>query len=77
MKNSIGKVEQIKSIMTGHMKTHAERDGSGRTTHFYEAPTFTQDGDPCLLTEFTYTGTSPNVDNSKESTSAWSSAWDI
>ena len=77
MRNSIGSAEQVKSILTGHMKTHAIYDGNGRTTHFYEAPTFTQNGDPCLLTEFTYTGTSPNVDNTKESASTWSSAWDL
>ncbi|MEA2036394.1 MAG: hypothetical protein U9O94_02720 [Nanoarchaeota archaeon] len=77
MERSIGKAAQIKSLLTSFMKSHAVYDGNGRTTHFYECPTFTDHGEICLLTEFTYVGTSPNVTNSKESKSTWDSTWDI
>ena len=77
MKNSIGKADQIKSIMTSHMKTYAIYDANGRTTHFYEAPTFTNHDDPCLLTQFSYIGTNPSVEKSHESEATWDSSWNL
>lgn len=77
MERKISKPSQIKSLLTSFTKTHAEYDANGRTIAFYECPTFTKDGEVCLLTQFTYIGTSPNVTNSKESESTWDSSWDI
>jgi hypothetical protein len=52
-------------------------DGSNRVTSQYEAVANAEHGKPCLKTEYTYVGATPNVDAMKESAATWDSAWDI
>lgn len=73
--------DNIKSQLTSGAKTYSLRDGSGRITHFYEAPHNANNGDACLLTMFKYTdgplGSSRNVLATKEFVVAWDSSWDF
>lgn len=59
------------------VKAHHVYDGSGRLIERYEALANADNGAPCLRTDYTYDGITTRVVGMKESTSTWSSAWDI
>jgi hypothetical protein len=59
------------------VKTYATYDASQRLEYFYTAMADAQHGDRCLVTQYTYDGTSGRVVKSKESLSLWDSSWDI
>jgi hypothetical protein len=50
-------------------------DASGRLVAVYEARTDATDGEPALLTTYTYYGTSNRVDVMKEAEASWDGAW--
>lgn len=58
-------------------KAHYVYDDDGRATHIYQAPAGMIDGGPCLVTKYSYYGTSVRVENSIEYEGAWDSAWDL
>ena len=69
--------EHIQTGLGQHMKWHYEYDANGRVTDVYEAAVDVANGKPCMLTEYTYVGSTSRINNAKESTSTWDSTWDI
>jgi len=72
--NSYG---HIKTNSAENIKQHFVYDGSNRMVGVYEARENAADGDPCLLTTYTYVSTSTRVQAMKETDSTWNGAWDI
>ena len=50
-------------------------DVGGRMVSVYEARTNANDGDACLLTTYTYQGTSNRVDFMQEQEAIWDGTW--
>jgi hypothetical protein len=58
------------------MKTYAKKDAQGRVVVLYEAPIGISDGDECVATVYTYSGSSTSPVGTKEKTAIWDGAWD-
>lgn len=67
----------LQSLNSNAVKSKSFYDGSNRVITRYETVTNAVHGQPCLRTDYTYVGATPNVDASKESMATWDSAWDI
>lgn len=52
-------------------------DGSDRLISLYQARNNANDGEPALLTEYTYVGATAVIEKMRESQSTWSAAYDI
>lgn len=59
------------------IKQHFVYDGSGRMTEVYTAHSEAENGNGCMLTQYSYDGATNRVIFHKESLSTWNSAWDI
>lgn len=68
---------QLKTGMHEPVKQYQIFDGDGRVTHLYEARANAADGDPCMLTRFSYDGTSSRIEKTLESVASWDESWDI
>lgn len=70
---------------SGYVKTHSLEnikqyiayDGSNRMEYVYEARANAADGEPCLLTQYVYSGNTGRIIKMKETESVWSSAYDV
>lgn len=69
--------EVLQTLMREVVKVYRTYDGSDRVTAEYEAVANAADGQPCLKTEYTYTGARTTPDKMKESLDVWSAAYDI
>jgi hypothetical protein len=70
--------KNLKTLFHEPMKTYSVYDGIGRLTEYYQARANTEDGDPCLLTEYAYVDpTSSRIEKTCESNATWDSSWDI
>ena len=64
-------------ITTGaheYIKSYIAYDGSSRMEYVYEARANAEDGDPCLVTQYTYDGVSTRITKMAESEGVWVSA---
>lgn len=59
------------------VKTHQEFDGSSRLEYTYTAKAEAADGDPCLVTRYSYSGASSRIVFLKEYYAVWDSDWDV
>lgn len=59
------------------VKAHFEYDSLNRLSKSYSANFYAQNGEPCLVTEYQYVGSSTRVANMKEHEGVWNSAWDF
>lgn len=69
----------VEGLKTERMKTYSvpiNPTTDGRIKAIYEAPSDTQDGQPCMKTLFVYIGSSANPLFSKEVPSTWQAAFD-
>ena len=68
-------IDQIKSLLNIGIKTAGIRDAAGRMEILYEAPIYSEIGDPCLRTRYKYldgaAGTSRKVLAYEEEVIAW------
>ena len=67
---------QLKSGFHELIKQYYVYDGLGRLAYLYEATVATGDGEPCLLTNYSYDGTTTRIQKIKEENSTWDSSWD-
>jgi hypothetical protein len=67
----------LKSQANEPVKQFLVYDGSGRMITHYVAYNTAADGDPCLRTDYVYSGGTTNITNMKESIDTWDSAWDF
>jgi|GEM_PF-7102419 len=65
------------SVSKVAMKTYRTYDGSNRLEYQYECPVTTINGGKCIKTQYSYVGATTQVEKSKETVDAWSSAYDI
>lgn len=68
---------QLKTGMHEPVKQFQIFDVTGRVTHLYEARANAEDGDPCMLTQYSYDGVSSRIEKTLESVDSWDSDWDI
>lgn len=64
----------LKTVMEGLTKTYLVHDGSNRIIAAYEAKTEAKQGEPCMLTRFSYrqgSGVSSQVRFTKEENAVW------
>lgn len=67
----------LTSLRNELRKTYVVLDGQGRTQFAYEAKYDATTGDPCLKTEYCYSGpTSTTIIGVKETHSTWDSTYD-
>jgi len=71
------KTAKLTSLKNELMKTYIVYNGDNVPSQVYEAPVDTADGEPCLLTTYTYVPASTRVEKSRESESTWQAAYDI
>ncbi len=69
--------EFVKTHLNEAIKTYMAYDGSSRLEYIYVAGIDTANGEACMGTQYTYSGTSSRVVKSKEFKSTWNSSWDI
>lgn len=71
------KTEMLKSHLNELVKNFIEFDVNNRMSKVYTAKSDAADGEPCMVTEYIYTGpTSTTLKALKEGHSTWDSAWD-
>ena len=71
------RTELIISLQNEQTKEHIVFDGLGRAQLFFEAVVTTEDGGPCLCTEYVYlTPTGLTVRTRQERVYKWKAAWD-
>jgi hypothetical protein len=58
-------------------KSKSFYDGSNRLSFFVVAEKAAKNGDPCVVTKYTYIGATARVDASIEYIHQWNSAWDV
>lgn len=68
--------EHFDALKNEKMKTYAVRDGSQRVIKLYEAPLHVQDGEPCLVTLYEYSGSNATPDMALETNATWNSDWE-
>ena len=69
-------IENIRALLTSGVMTYAIYDANtGLMTHLYETQHDAIHGDPCLLTEYKYVVDSSDILGSRETVTAWDSAW--
>lgn len=67
----------LKTGTNEYIKQYLVYDGSDRLEYVYEARANALDGEPCLVTRYTYWTTSTRVKQMEEYEGSWSSAYDI
>lgn len=67
----------VKTFARESMKQYITYDASSRMEYVYEARANAQDGDPCLKTQYVYSGVTTRIIKMKETVTTWSSAYDI
>lgn len=70
------KSAQIKTHLNELVKTYTAYDVNGRPEYVYTAAEDAEDGAPCLVTRYSYDGTSQRVVYLKESNTTWQTAWE-
>lgn len=71
------KTEIIKPFDHERIKSHIIYNVDNQATHIYTAVAGAADNAPCLLTRYSYDGSSQRVTGSHEFDSNWDSAWDL
>lgn len=66
----------IKSNINEEVKSKIFYDVQNRPIAIYEAQNIAVDGTPCLLTQYSYVGTSSLVDYMKETEATWLTVWE-
>jgi len=67
----------IQTAQGEFMKWHYVYDITLRPEYIYEVHTDASNGDPCMVTQYSYVGSTTRIENAKESSSTWDSTWDI
>lgn len=67
----------LKTNQNEYIKSYITYDVSDRMEYVYEARANALDGEPCLVTRYTYVSTSSRVAKMKEYDGTWSSSYDI
>lgn len=70
------KTELLKTILNELLKEHVEFDGLNRISKKYLAPISAEDGSPCFVIEYIYSGVSLIVKGRKEGYGTWLSSYD-
>lgn len=60
-----------------YMKTKYFYDGSDRCSYIVQASKDADDGEPAMVTKFTYVGATSQIEASTEYEGVWDEAWDI
>lgn len=71
------KTALIKTALNEYVKVHQEYDIEGRVEYIYEAKTEAVNGDPCVVTRYSYNGTTSDIVFFKEYDGAWNTAWEV
>jgi hypothetical protein len=58
-------------------KTKSFYDGLNRLSYFIVASKTSVTGTPCLVTKYSYVGSTAQVDTSTEYITAWDTSWDL
>lgn len=69
--------ELLKTLGKEYLKRFIVRDGQNRIIEVYEAKADAEDGEPCLLTRYSYFTGETVVEKMQEERSTWSAAYDI
>ena len=67
---------QIKTSLNGYTKQKQALDSSSRLEYLYTAGVQARNGDPCLVTRYSYIGSTSYVDYTKEYEGVWLSVWE-
>lgn len=67
---------QLKTMMNELTKSKQVLDGLGRLEYLYMAPIFAKDGDPCLVVQYSYYGSTADVNFTAEYEGTWDSAYE-
>lgn len=67
----------LKTMFQELIKEYATYDGSNRLSSLYQARANAENGDPCLRTQYEYSGATTRIVKRKESRAIWDSSWDI
>lgn len=59
------------------VKQYIAYDASNRPEYTYTAYYLADHGDPCIVTQYSYDGTSSRIQKRKESAGTWDSSYDI
>ena len=71
------KTGHVKTMLRELYKTYITYDVESRPEYVYQAPTDADHGTPCMITRYTYVGTTRFVQKSKEYSGTWDSSYDI
>lgn len=71
------KYAHIETGSREYIKSYITYDSSSRMEYVYEARANALNGEPCLRTQYVYSGTTTNIVKMCETDSTWSSAYDI
>lgn len=69
------KAYQLKTMMNELTKSKQVLDVLGRLEFLYQAPIFAKDGDPCLVIQYSYYGSSSDVNFTAEYEGTWQTAY--
>lgn len=67
----------IKSHLAEYVKSYAEYDGFGRLVKLHQTDNDAKNGDPTVVTEYAYVGSSTNVTYMREYEGTWQTAWEL
>lgn len=67
----------LKSHQHEYVKSHAEYDAYGRLTTIHHTTSTAKDGDPTVVTQYAYVGTTGQVSYMKEYEGTWEIAWEL
>ena len=69
--------EILQTLERQQLKQHIVYDAEGREFLIFEAPIDAKDGEPCLVTEYRYSGpSSTRITGHQERQYRWKAAWD-
>ena len=69
--------EQLISQLNGQVKQHIVLDAQARQKFIFTAPIHTEEGGPCLVTEYVYKdASSTQIINRQERSYKWKAVWD-
>lgn len=69
--------DQLRNVKFEAIKLYRVYDSNGRLQTQFESWASTEDGGPCLRTDYGYDGGSSRIIKLKESPDVWQSAWDL
>jgi hypothetical protein len=70
-KIDVGTIDMIRSKLAAGLVTYSTYDGNGRIIMIEEVPVYALHGDPSLVTELKYVGTTTSVLATKEYVGVW------